>query len=161
MEENLNSLGGLVHSQQILLALTQKGASREDAYHLVQKYAMDVWEKGGNYLDKMREYTLITSKDDPDINTMIVNNFANSMGLYSPENKLVLLKINGVEIGLFTLFEHYEKEWFERKMNLTNYVSFKSNDDVYMTKFGCCFKCYVQWVEDREERWKTGWRPER
>lgn len=83
----------------------------------------------GNYLDKMREYTLITSKDEPDINTMIVNNFANSMGLYSPENKLVLLKINGVEIGLFTLFEHYDKEWFERKMNLTNYVSFKSNDD--------------------------------
>ena len=59
MEENLNSLGGLVHSQQILLALTQKGASREDAYHLVQKYAMDVWEKGGNYLDKMKSDTEI------------------------------------------------------------------------------------------------------
>jgi len=83
----------------------------------------------GNYLDKMREYTLITSKDEPDINTMIVNNYANSIGLYSPKNRLVLLKINGVQIGLFTLFEHYDKEWFERKMNLTNYVSFKSNDD--------------------------------
>ena len=59
MEENLNSLGGLVHSQQILLALTQKGASREDAYHLVQKYAMNVWEKGGNYLDKMKSDTEI------------------------------------------------------------------------------------------------------
>jgi len=59
MEENLNSLGGLVHSQQILLALTQKGASREDAYHLVQKYAMDVWENGGNYLDKMKSDTKI------------------------------------------------------------------------------------------------------
>ena len=59
MEENLNSLGGLVHSQQILLALTQKGASREDAYHLVQKYAMGVWEKGGNYLDKMKSDTKI------------------------------------------------------------------------------------------------------
>ena len=59
MEENLNSLGGLVHSQQILLALTQKGASREDAYHLVQKYAMDVWEQGGNYLDKMKSDTKI------------------------------------------------------------------------------------------------------
>ena len=59
MEENLNSLGGLVHSQQILLALTQKGASREDAYHLVQKHAMDVWEKGGNYLDKMKSDTKI------------------------------------------------------------------------------------------------------
>jgi len=37
--------------------------------------------------------------------------------------------------------------------------SFKSCDDVYMTKFECCFGCYVQWVEDREERWKKGWRP--
>ncbi len=37
--------------------------------------------------------------------------------------------------------------------------SFKSQDDVYMTKFDCCYKCYIQWVEDREERWKDGWRP--
>ena len=37
--------------------------------------------------------------------------------------------------------------------------SFKAKDDVYMTKFECCYKCYIQWVEDREERWKTGWRP--
>ena len=37
--------------------------------------------------------------------------------------------------------------------------SFKSIDDLYMTKFDCCFKCYIQWVEGREERWKTGWRP--
>jgi len=37
--------------------------------------------------------------------------------------------------------------------------SFKSNDDVYMTKFDCCEKCYIQWVEGREDRWKTGWRP--
>jgi len=37
--------------------------------------------------------------------------------------------------------------------------SFKAKDDVYMTKFSCCYKCYIQWVEDREERWKTGWRP--
>ena len=37
--------------------------------------------------------------------------------------------------------------------------SFKSRDDVYMTKFDCCEKCYIQWVEGREERWKTGWRP--
>tara|TARA_B100000131_G_scaffold322575_1_gene377041 strand:+ start:1441 stop:1827 length:387 start_codon:yes stop_codon:yes gene_type:complete len=37
--------------------------------------------------------------------------------------------------------------------------SFKSIDDVYMTKYECCYKCYIQWVEDREERWLTGWRP--
>ncbi len=37
--------------------------------------------------------------------------------------------------------------------------SFKSNDDVYMIKFSCCEKCYIQWIEGREERWKKGWRP--
>lgn len=37
--------------------------------------------------------------------------------------------------------------------------SFSSSDDLYMTKFQCCFKCYVQYIEGREERWKSGWRP--
>ena len=54
MQANLDALGGLVHSQQILLALTQKGVSREDAYRLVQKHAMDVWKTGGSYFDRMR-----------------------------------------------------------------------------------------------------------
>ena len=44
MLKNLEKLGGLVHSQQVLLALTQKGASREDAYKMVQENAMKVWE---------------------------------------------------------------------------------------------------------------------
>jgi len=44
MLSNLEKLGGLVHSQQVLLALTQKGASREDAYEMVQSNAMKVWE---------------------------------------------------------------------------------------------------------------------
>ena len=35
----------------------------------------------------------------------------------------------------------------------------KSMDDVCLTKFECCFNCYVQHVEDREERWLKGWRP--
>ena len=46
-----------------------------------------------------------------------------------------------------------------RSCPVCNTYSFKSNDDVYMTKFTCCEKCYIQWVEGREERWKTGWRP--
>jgi len=44
MQLNLEKLGGLVHSQQVLLALTQKGASRESAYEMVQSNAMKVWE---------------------------------------------------------------------------------------------------------------------
>jgi hypothetical protein len=47
----------------------------------------------------------------------------------------------------------------KRSCPVCNTYSFKSNDDVYMSKFDCCFKCYIQWVEGREDRWKTGWRP--
>ncbi len=51
MKKNLDRLGGLVHSQRVLLALTQKGAPREDAYRLVQRNAMKVWQEGGDFLD--------------------------------------------------------------------------------------------------------------
>lgn len=47
MQTNLDKMGGLVHSQRVLLALTQAGVSREDAYRLVQRNAMQVWESDG------------------------------------------------------------------------------------------------------------------
>ncbi|PQM27064.1 adenylosuccinate lyase [Sphingopyxis lindanitolerans] len=47
MQKNLDRMGGLVHSQRVLLALTQAGASREDSYALVQRNAMKVWESDG------------------------------------------------------------------------------------------------------------------
>ena len=59
MQKNLDRLGGLVHSQRVLLALTQKGVSREDAYALVQRNAMKVWEKGADFLTEL--------KADPDV----------------------------------------------------------------------------------------------
>src|SRR5262249_62300179 len=49
MRKNLDLLGGLVHSQRLLIALTQKGASREDAYKLVQRNAMPVWRGEGDF----------------------------------------------------------------------------------------------------------------
>ncbi|WP_315749344.1 MULTISPECIES: adenylosuccinate lyase [unclassified Bradyrhizobium] len=49
MEKNLDKLGGLVHSQRVLIALTQKGASREDSYRLVQRNAMPVWRGEGDF----------------------------------------------------------------------------------------------------------------
>ncbi len=50
MRKNLDRLGGLVHSQRVLLALTQKGAAREDAYRLVQRNAMKSWAGEGDFL---------------------------------------------------------------------------------------------------------------
>ena len=57
MQANLDQLGGLVHSQQVLLALTQKGVSRENAYVYVQRNAMKIWAEGGSYLDKLKADT--------------------------------------------------------------------------------------------------------
>jgi adenylosuccinate lyase len=54
MQKNLDRLGGLVHSQRVLLALTQKGASREDAYRLVQRNAMPVWRGEGDFLTLLK-----------------------------------------------------------------------------------------------------------
>ena len=50
MRKNLDRLGGLVHSQRVLLALTQKGVAREDAYRLIQRNAMKAWAGGGDFL---------------------------------------------------------------------------------------------------------------
>ncbi|SNB60226.1 Adenylosuccinate lyase [Agrobacterium sp. 719_389] len=53
MLKNMNKFRGLVHSQRVLLALTQAGVSREDAYRLVQRNAMKVWEQGADFLEEL------------------------------------------------------------------------------------------------------------
>ncbi|CDN54048.1 Adenylosuccinate lyase [Neorhizobium galegae bv. officinalis bv. officinalis str. HAMBI 1141] len=53
MMKNMNKFRGLVHSQRVLLALTQAGVSREDAYRLVQRNAMRVWEEGKDFLEEL------------------------------------------------------------------------------------------------------------
>jgi len=61
MQKNLDRMGGLVHSQRVLLALTQAGLSREDSYALVQRNAMKVWESDGELA------LLELLKSDPDV----------------------------------------------------------------------------------------------
>jgi adenylosuccinate lyase len=63
MRRNLDRLGGLIHSQRVLIALTQKGASREDAYRLVQRNAMKVWGGEGDFLSLL--------KADPEVTRLI------------------------------------------------------------------------------------------
>lgn len=53
MSANMNKFRGLVHSQRVLLALTQAGVSREDSYRLVQRNAMRVWEEGKDFLEEL------------------------------------------------------------------------------------------------------------
>ena len=63
MQKNLDRMGGLVHSQRVLLALTQAGASREDSYRLVQRNAMKVWESDGqlSLLELLKADTEVTA----------------------------------------------------------------------------------------------------
>ena len=65
MLKNLDRLGGLVHSQRVMLALTQKGASREDAYAAVQRNAMKVWRGEGRFIEFL--------KADPDVHTHLAD----------------------------------------------------------------------------------------
>ena len=65
MRKNLDRMGGLVHSQQVLLALTQKGMAREAAYSAVQRNAMKVWRGEGQFLELL--------KADPDVTAQLTD----------------------------------------------------------------------------------------
>jgi adenylosuccinate lyase len=65
MQKNLDRMGGLVHSQRVLLALTQAGLSREESYALVQRNAMKVWESDGQLS------LLALLKGDPDVSARL------------------------------------------------------------------------------------------
>jgi adenylosuccinate lyase len=58
MRRNLDRLGGLIHSQRVLLALTEAGVPREEAYRIVQRNAMKVWQDGADFLE-----TLLADKE--------------------------------------------------------------------------------------------------
>ena len=65
MKRNLDRLGGLHNSQRVLLALTQAGASREDAYRLVQRNAMKTWEQGADFLAELKADGEVTALVKP------------------------------------------------------------------------------------------------
>jgi adenylosuccinate lyase len=71
MQKNLDATHGLVHSQRVLLALTQAGVSREDSYRLVQRNAMRAWNGEGNLLDLL--------KADPDVTRALGNDKLEAM----------------------------------------------------------------------------------
>ena len=70
------------------------------------------------------------------------------------EDDIDKVEVNGVFVPKKLI-----KKNSNRSCPVCKVYSFKSNDDVYMSKFQCCEKCYIKWVEGRAERWKTGWRP--
>ena len=59
----------------------------------------------------------------------------------------------------FTIKSRTVKQKIDRTCPVCGSYSFSSKDDLYMVKFECCFECYIQYVDGREERWNSGWRP--
>ena len=51
------------------------------------------------------------------------------------------------------------RETIRRDCPVCDTFSFNLKDDAYMMKYDCCYECFIQWVDGREERWETGWRP--
>lgn len=77
------------------------------------------------------------------------------------QEKMDLLeqKVAKIEFEGFFISKKLLNRESNRTCGVCNVYSFDMKDDVYMSKFDCCFKCYVNHIEDREERWNSGWRP--
>ena len=64
MQRNLDATGGLIHSQRVMLALTQNGVAREEAYAIVQRNAMATWREGGSFLERLKADAEVTNALD-------------------------------------------------------------------------------------------------
>ena len=61
--------------------------------------------------------------------------------------------------GILVSKKLLNRETTKRSCPVRNIYSFSLKDDAYMSKYDCCYNCFIQWVEGREDRWLTGWRP--
>ena len=64
-------------------------------------------------------------------------------------------EVNGILVSKKLI----NREFVRRDCPVCETFSFSVKDDAYMSKYDCCYNCYIQWVDGREERWLTGWRP--
>jgi phage FluMu gp28-like protein len=81
-----------------------------------------------------------------------IKNLATKKKKYQEQN-------DKVENGGFFISKKLLNRESKRTCPVCETYSFDVRDDIYMNKYECCSKCYIQYVEGREERWKTGWRP--
>jgi len=70
-------------------------------------------------------------------------------------------KLEKVEVEGVLMSKKLLNKDSNRSCPVCHTYSFDTRDNVYMTKYTCCYKCYIQWVEGREERWVAGWRPDK
>ena len=70
-------------------------------------------------------------------------------------------KVEKVEKDGFLVSKKLLNKASTRTCPVCETYSFSMKDDIYMNKYDCCFKCYIQYVDKREERWLEGWRPDK
>tara|TARA_Y100001973_G_C5200492_1_gene337271 strand:- start:2910 stop:3305 length:396 start_codon:yes stop_codon:yes gene_type:complete len=68
-------------------------------------------------------------------------------------------KIEKIEKDGFLISKKLITKSSNRTCPVCDIYSFDIKDDIYMNKYDCCFRCFLQYVDEREERWKSGWRP--
>ena len=78
---------------------------------------------------------------------------------YSKKQQAIKEESERIEKDGFFLPKNLINKKNKRNCSVFGIYSFKREDDLYINKFECCWLCYVQWVDGREERWKKGWRP--
>ncbi len=119
---------------------TNKIAAYEKA--IQQKYGAEAIQNPNSTwdADKEKEYLESTKK------------FETKISKFEEDNDLV-------ETGGFLMPKRLLSSESNRTCPVCSTYSFDKADDIYMHKFDCCNSCFIQWVEGREERWKTGWRP--
>ena len=89
MEKNLNLLGGLHNSQKLLLKLTKKGLSRQEAYSIVQKNAMEAWDNGKNFHDVLKkDKILLKHLTKKELKNILENDTKNSKIDWIFKNKI-------------------------------------------------------------------------
>ena len=77
----------------------------------------------------------------------------------SEKKQVIAEKSDKVENGGFFISKKLLNKEIRRECPVCDIYSFDMKDDVYMNKFECCYECYIQYIDGREERWKKGWRP--
>jgi hypothetical protein len=85
--------------------------------------------------------------------------YIEQLGLFNKKLRKLSEKTEKVEVQGVLISKKLLNKDSNRVCSTCETYSFNSKDDIYMNKYDCCFQCYIQWVENREERWATGWRP--
>jgi phage FluMu gp28-like protein len=110
---------------------------------IAKKYGEDAIQNPEKYWDKEKEEKYLKQLEENSV-----------------EEEHILQYEEKIDVGGFFIPKKLINREVKRICPVCEVYSFKTEDDIYMNKYECCFKCFVLYVEHREERWLKGWRPD-